>query len=83
MPVTANEHNERNANEHAQHAATEPGASDPVQDAADKLHAALHVLEGVQTFRYDRTHAALREAMRQTAVAAIRDAITDLYEAQK
>ena len=79
----ANIHEVDNASEHVQHAATQSEASDPVQSAASKLHAVLDVLRGVQEMRYDRTHAALREAMRQTALAAIEDAITDLYEAQK
>ena len=89
MPVTANsnpesmpeanEHSE--VSEHAQHAATQPEANDPVQAASDKLHAVMHVLHAVQTFRYDHTHSALREAMRQTALAALDSAITDLHEA--
>ena len=80
MPVTTNEHN---ANEHAQHAATQPEANDPVQSASDKLHAVLTVLRGVQDMRYDRTHLALREAMRQTALAAIEDVLTDLHEVKR
>ena len=84
MPnATANERKAHNANKHAQHAATQPEATDPVQSARDKLHAVLTVLRGVQDMRYDRTHLALREAMRQTALAAIEDAITDLYEVQQ
>ena len=69
--------------EAAQHAATPPESSDPVQSARDKLHAVVTVLRGVQDMRYDRTHHALREAMRQTALAAIEDAITDLADAQQ
>lgn len=84
MP-TANEYdaNEHSADEDARHAATQPGASDPVQSASDKLNAALRVLRGVQAFRYDHAHRALREAMRQTALAAIEDAITDLHEVRQ
>ena len=80
MPVTANEHN---ANEDAHHAATQSEATDPVQSASDKLHAVLTVLRGVQDMRYDRTHLALREAMRQTALAAIEDVLTDLHEVKR
>ena len=79
MPTT----NEHSANEHAQHAATGPKADSPVRSARNKLHAVVTVLRGVQDMRYDRTHLALREAMRQTALAAIEDAITDLYEVQQ
>ena len=82
MAVTANKQTDTidNASEHAQHAAMQSEADDPVQSARDKLHAVLTVLRGVQDMRYDRTHYALREAMRQTALAAIEDAITDLHE---
>ena len=82
MP-NATEHNTTDRPKAAQHAATPPEASDPVQSAADKLHAVLTVLRGVQDMTYDHTHAALREAMRQTALAAIEDALTDLYEVQQ
>ena len=70
-------------NEAAQHAAVEAEANDPLQRARDTLHAVVEVLRGVQAMRFDRTHLALREAMRQTALAAIEDAITDLYEVQQ
>ena len=82
MP-TANEHHATNRREAAQHAAVPSEADDPVQAASDKLHAVLTVLRGVQDMRYDRTHLALREAMRQTALAAIEDALTDLHEAKQ
>jgi hypothetical protein len=77
----ANEHSE--VNEDAQRAATQPDVNSPVQDAADKLHAAMRVLHGVQTFRYDHTNPVLREAMRQTALAALDSALTDLHEVRQ
>ena len=78
-----NEHNTTDRPKATQHAAVSPEADDPVQAARDKLRAVLTVLRGVQDMRYDRAHRALREAMRQTALAAIEDAITDLYEVQQ
>ena len=82
MP-NATEHTPTDRPEATQHAAVSPEADDPVQAARDKLRAVLTVLRGVQDMRYDRAHRALREAMRQTALAAIEDAITDLYEVQQ
>ena len=79
----ANIHEVDNANEHVQHAATQSEVDDPVQSASDKLHAVVTVLRGVQDMRYDQAHYALREAMRQTALAAIEDAITDLHEVKR
>ena len=89
-PDTAHHHPEE-SDGHAEGDATDRDApedasrghrsSDPAQAARDTLHAAVTVLRGVQRSRYDRTHSALREAMRQTAVAAIEDALTDLSEA--
>ena len=53
----------------------------PARDAADKVRAARDVLEAVQRFRYDNQHPALREAMRQTALAALESARVDAVDA--
>ena len=62
--------------------ATAPDTHAPhARDAADKIRAALIVLEAVQDFRYAGEHAALREAMRQAAIAALESACSDAVDA--
>lgn len=61
--------------------ATEATQPTYARDAADKVRAALIVLEAVQDFRYDGEHSFLREAMRQTALAALESAVSDAWEA--
>ena len=51
--------------------------------AHDKVWSALTVLRSVQDMRYAQEHAALREAMRQAALAALDSALTDLREVQQ
>ena len=55
--------------------------SSPARGVADKIRAARDVLEAVQRFRYDNEHPALREAMRQTALAALESARVDAVDA--
>ena len=62
--------------------ATAPDVHPPyARHAADKIQAARDVLEAVQDFRYAHEHPALREAMRQTALAALDSAYADAVSA--
>ena len=64
--------------EHATESSTPPPYA---MHAADKIRAAVEVLEAVQDMRYAGEHAALREAMRQTALAALDSAYADAVSA--
>ena len=66
------------ATQHATESSTPPPYA---RHAADKIRAAHEVLDAVQDMRYAHDHPALREAMRQTALAALESAHADAVSA--
>jgi len=60
---------------------TKPLFNEDAIRAADKISAAVVVLEAVQEMRYDDRQPHLRECMRQTALAALGDAQRDAQSA--
>ena len=69
------------ATQHATATDTHAPHAGYARDAADKIRAAVDVLEAVQDMRYAHEHPALREAMRQTALAALESACADAVDA--